>query len=72
VTKTLNSSSRLEILALQLARLKKLRKFVTAASSKSLALLGLWSQVKMPAYGADFQRMNVARLSAAQHVIVRA
>jgi len=70
VMKILNSSSQLEILDQQLLKSKKLKKFVIVASLKNHVLLGHSRADKMLECGAVFQKMSVAHLSVALHVIV--
>jgi hypothetical protein len=62
-----SSSSRSEIRGLQSPKSKRLKKSVTAALSKKLAWHGLLNLGRMLASGADYQRMNAERSSAAQH-----
>jgi predicted Ser/Thr protein kinase len=52
--------------------LKKLRKFVTVAKLKSLALLGPLRADRMLEFGADYQKMNVVHLSVVQREIALA
>jgi hypothetical protein len=64
--KTLNSSSQLVIPAQPSPRSKRRRRSVIVASSARPVSHGLLKAVRMRAYGADFQKMNVVHLSAVQ------